>query len=214
MCRRLRNTKRGIFSFPIKSIVLQADTVHIQNQESYRSYLYPSILLGGIYRGILLKGISNQCFLSQQKKSIYSNNSTYLPKISNNYFSARSWNITMNGNIMMIITFYCNFPSQLTERASSPIISSKFRLPIYIPLHKRLLLQPRSLDLTLTTQPFHSIPVLLAIKHVIAGTAIRPHTLVNLLESCSRWRPLLYFHRRYINSQTNIIGPHTMSFFV
>lgn len=82
----------------------------------------------------------------------------------------------------MIITFYCNFPFYFTARASSPIM----RLYIYIPLHERLLLQPKSLDLTLTTNTFHPIPALLAIKHVTAGAVIRPHTIVNLSKSYCR----------------------------
>lgn len=80
----------------------------------------------------------------------------------------------------------------------------------------------------LTTNTFHLVEALLAIKHVIAGTAIRPHKLINLQESYRIWRPLLTTITCILTTRqillvhifiitiiiTNIIGPLTHTVFL
>lgn len=83
-------------------------------------------------------------------------------------------------------------------------------LYIYILLKERLRLQPKSLDFTLTTNTLHPIPALLAIKHVIAGTAIQPHTLINL----QQMEAAPEYHGLHINTQRTTIGPHTVAHFL
>lgn len=126
-----RISKWGGFSLKV-SLSHTLHTLKTRNLKfiNYVIYLYTFSYEESIFQ-------RNLWLLGWQKKSINVDNSTYLPKISDNYCRAGSGNIIIKGKIIMIIAFYFNFPFNLTKRAGSPIMSWKVQAFPFIFLSTR-----------------------------------------------------------------------------